>query len=133
MTEENVEVARAAIEALNADGVEGLIPYYSPDAVIYPFAEWVEASEYHGHDRLREMVALWTETVDDFAMQTHAIHDAGEAVVWLGWTAGRIKGVGSPIRQPAAGVFVRPAGGLVSEARFFLDWDRALAAAGLSE
>jgi ketosteroid isomerase-like protein len=133
MSQENLEVARAGIEALNSEGVEALLPYYAPDAVIYPFPEWVEASEYRGHDGLRAMVTLWTETVDDFALETHEIRDAGDQVVWLGWTTGRIKGADAPIRQMAGGVFLRPEGGLVREARFYLNWAQALEAAGLPD
>ncbi len=53
MSQENVEVVKRAYDALSAGGIEASLAYFRPDVVAYPFPEWVEASEYRGHDGQR--------------------------------------------------------------------------------
>src|SRR5262245_15089663 len=52
MSQENVERLKRAFAAFPADGVEVLLQFCSPELVVYPFPEWMEAPHYHGHDGL---------------------------------------------------------------------------------
>src|SRR5207248_1760025 len=97
---ENVEIVRRMYKGFEARGIEGALRYVAADAVWYPFPEWVEASEYPRHEGVREVVAVWTENFDEFAIEVHELREVGDQVVALTEQKGRIKGTGAPIRQP---------------------------------
>ena len=106
---------------------------FSSDAVVYPFPEWVEQSEYQGNDGVRKLTAVWTDNFDDFATEVEEVRDLGDRVMILGGTVGRIKGTGVPIRQPVGAVFSDFRDGKIGEAHFFMAKQRTLEAAGLRE
>ncbi|HEU0025307.1 MAG TPA: nuclear transport factor 2 family protein, partial [Thermoleophilaceae bacterium] len=57
MSQENVEVGRAAVEALNRGDVEGLVELWDPECEYHPALEGaVEGPKgaYIGHDGIRE-------------------------------------------------------------------------------
>jgi ketosteroid isomerase-like protein len=134
MSQENVEVVRDTMNAYNGGGgVDAMLPFIHPAAVTYPFPEWIEEPVYRGREGTRRLTEVWTKPFDEYAGEMHDILDAGERVVWLGWSTGRIKGAGTPIRQPLGVVFSNFRDGMIGEARFFLTWDEALQAAGLRD
>jgi ketosteroid isomerase-like protein len=134
MSQQNVEIVRGAMDAWNGGGgVDALLAFIHPDAVTYPFPEWPEDRVYRGHEGARRLAGVWTQPFDEYAGEMQEIRDLGDQVVWLGWTTGRIKGAGTPIRQPLGAVFSRFRGGMIGEGRFFLTWDEALDAARWSE
>ena len=133
MSEENVEVVRRAFETFSSDGVEALIPFCSPDLVVYPFPEWMEDPVYHGYEGWRELLNGWTQGFEDFAPEIEQLRDAGDnRVIWLGYNTGRIRGTNVPIKQPVGGVH-RLGDGLLLEIHYFMTWSETLEAAGLSE
>jgi len=128
MARENVEVVREMLEAFSAEGVDAALPHVAPDAVWHAVPEWPDESDYPGHDGVRRFTAAWTETFDDFALEIEEVREVGDRVVALFWVGGRPRGTGVSVRQPIGGAFtLRDA--LAVEARFFLTWDEALAAA----
>jgi ketosteroid isomerase-like protein len=133
MSLENVEIVRRLYEAFAADGTEATMAIFAADSIHYPFPEWFERSEYRGHQELRELLAVWTESFDEFAFEVSELRDAGDSVVMLGETVGRIMGTGVPIRQPLGAVYSDFRDGQIGKARNFLTWREALEAAGLSE
>jgi ketosteroid isomerase-like protein len=135
MSEENVERTRRAFEAFAAQGVEAVLEeFIAPDGVWYPAPEWVEDSEYRGHDGLRYLFSVWTGNFDDWTMEVIELHDAGDSVVVLIEHGGKIKGTDSPLRQPMGIVFSDfRQGRLVARIDYFQTWREALEAAGLSE
>ncbi len=133
MSEENVEIAKRAYDTFAAGGIEAALPCFAPDVVAYPFPEWVEDSEYRGHDGLRALIAVWTDNFDEFEFRNAEFREAGDSVLVLGETAGRIKGSGVPIRQPLGVVYSDFRDGMIGRTRNFLTWRQALEAAGLSE
>jgi ketosteroid isomerase-like protein len=133
MSEENVEIAKLAYERFAGGGIEAALPSFADDAVAYPFPEWIEQSEYRGHDGLRALIAVWTDNFDEFEFHNHEIREVGDSVVILGETAGRIKDSGVPIRQPLGVVYSDFRDGRIGESRNFLTWRQALDAVGLSE
>jgi ketosteroid isomerase-like protein len=104
MSQENVEVVRRFFGAFAAGGVEAALAFVRPDAVVYPFPEWVEESEYRDHDGFRRVIAVWTDNFDNFKLEVCEIREVGDRVLMLGETAGRIKSSGVPIRQPLGAV-----------------------------
>jgi ketosteroid isomerase-like protein len=129
MSEENVETVRRVYELFNEEGPEGAIVLSPPDVVWYPFPEWIEKPEYRGHDGIREVVAVWTDNFDEFAVEVEELRDLGDRVVALTIQSGKIKGTGSPVRQPVGVVYSGFRDGMVGEARFFQSWEEALAVA----
>ncbi len=103
MSQENVEIVRRTFEQLEKSGVEAALRFLASDVVLYPFPEWVEASEYRGHDGIRRVLAVWTENFDDFTMELQELRDTGDRVVALYEQWGRIKGSGVRVRQPVGG------------------------------
>jgi ketosteroid isomerase-like protein len=133
MSEENVEIVRRAFEALDENGVEGVLPFLASDVIFYPFPEWVEADEYRGHDGIRDVLAVWTQNFDEFTIEVDELRDAGARVVALYEQSGRTKDSGIPVRQRVGGVFWDFRRGEIGKASYFLSWDEAREAAGLSE
>ena len=128
-----MEVVRRVYAAAAAGGVEAALDSFAPDVVLYAFPEWPGPSEYRGHDGMRTLLAEWFENFDDFGIELHEIRDAGDKVVALAETIGRIKDSGLPIRQPLGVVYWDFRNGKIGEGRNFLTWREALEAAGLSE
>jgi ketosteroid isomerase-like protein len=121
MSQENVEIVRKGFEAFAARGVEGLMENFAAaDGVWYTAPEFVEASEYRGHDGLRSMVSVFTDNFDDWSLDVVELRDAGDSVVALIEHGGKIKGTDVPIRQPMGIVYSDfREGGQVGEARTF--------------
>jgi hypothetical protein len=46
MSEENVEAVRQGYAGFAENGVEGVIPFFTEDAVIYSIPEWPDDPEY---------------------------------------------------------------------------------------
>ncbi len=134
MSKEYVDISKRFIEAYAGGGsLEQALSVFPPDVLLHPFPEWVEESEYRGHDGVRRLTAVWTDNFDDFAIRVEEVRDLGDRVLILGETTGRIKDTGVPIRQPVGALFSDFRDGKIGEARFYLTWQQTLEAAGLSE
>ena len=133
MSQENVNLVVRAIEAFRVGGVEATLRFYPSDVLWHPFPEWVGDTEYRGHDGVRRVTGIWTDNLDDFAIELEEVRDLGDRVLMLGETAGRIKETGLPIRQRLGVVFSDFRKGKVGEAHYFATWAEALEAVGLRE
>ena len=133
MSHENLEIVRRTYEAFATGGVDATASWFAPDAVHFAYPEWAGPSVYSGAQGLRTLLAEWTDNFDDFELQFRELRDAGDSVVMLGETVGRIRGSGVPIRQPLGAVYSDFRNGQIGEARNFLTWREALEAVGLSE
>jgi ketosteroid isomerase-like protein len=131
MSRQNVELVRKAFDALRSDGIEASLGFVDPEGVWYTAPEWVEASEYHGHDGLRFLLSVWNDNFDDWTVDSLELREAGNSVVALFEHSGRIKGTDAPMRQPMGAVYSHIRDGKIGEARFFQSWNEALEAAGL--
>ena len=69
MSEENVEAVRQGYAGFAENGVEGVIPFFTEDAVIYSIPEWPDDPEYHGHDGVRRLFRQWAENFDEFRLE----------------------------------------------------------------
>ena len=134
MSQTNVELVRRAVDAWNSEGVEPLLEFYPEDVIWFPFPDSPDSADgFRGHDGIREVMAGWSDSFDEFAVVTTEIRDCGDKVVWLGEISGRIKGSRVPVHQPMGSVASDFRGGKIGKARFFPSWEEALEAAGLSE
>jgi ketosteroid isomerase-like protein len=133
MSQENVELVRRVVEAHNAGGAEAMLPYMADDVLWHPVPEWIEDTEYRGHEGVRKLMSIFTDNFDAYALGVKQIKPAGDRVVLLAEQLGRIKRSGAPVRQPMGCVISNIRGGKIGETHFFLSWQEALEAAGLSE
>ena len=134
MSQANVEVVREAVDAWNSGGVEAVLAFYPEDVVWYPFPDAPEnASGFHGHDGIRELMGGWSDGFDDYTVVTDEIRDLGDTVVALGEISGMIKGSNVPVRQPLGSTASNFQGGRIGKQSFFPSWEEALEAVGLSD
>jgi ketosteroid isomerase-like protein len=132
VTESNVEIALAAMEALNRDGWEGLWRFADPEIEFYEPPEQPGATVFRGIDAARAGVERsWGQTWVSQHSVVERFVDLGERVFLL--TVEHLRGRdGIEVTQPAGGILTFRAGKIV---RFEAWWDRdtALRAAGLAE
>ena len=133
MSQENVEVVRAAFQTFGAEGIEAALVFYAPDCVWYPTDRWLEGSAYRGHDGMRSLQAAFTENFDDFRFEVHDTRDAQDRVVALIDMTGRIRHSGAEVSQRLGFVVSGFRDGTFRDVRAFPSWDEALEAVGLSE
>jgi ketosteroid isomerase-like protein len=129
MSQENVEVVRAAYETWNAGDMDAYRELYDPGVVVRGLEGWPEPGPYVGREAVmrqwEQMREAWTadavEPIGDFI-------DAGDRVVvrqvWRG------AGHGPDMNMEMTNVFVVRNGRIVYQ-EFFWDHAEALEAAGL--
>jgi SnoaL-like domain len=105
--------------------------FYDTEAELHTPPEWLDQSVYRGHDGLREVLNLWTESFDEYQWSQERLIEGDDAIVGLYHQRGRIKGVDSWIEQPIGCVY-RFRGDKVSRLDVFFSWDAAITAAGVS-
>jgi ketosteroid isomerase-like protein len=135
MSQENVEVVRRAFNVYFTRGVDALLEEHIPlDGVWHTAPEWIEASEYRGHEGIRSLLSVFPDNFDDWRLDVIELRDSGDSVVALIEHGGKIKGTDTPIHQPMGVVFSDfREGGQVGRFHSFQTWREALEAAGLQE
>ena len=107
---------------------------YAPDCRFEPPPEFVSVgmqSTYHGHAGAREQAADLRESWERMDITPLEIVDADPRAAVLGHLRLRARGSGVEMDVPF-GVAYWIERGLVVRERWFLDWDEALHAAGIS-
>ena len=135
MSEEDVRVAQAALDAFARDGVDGWLDYFTDD-VDYRAAEGAidDRGPIHGKDALRAYAEDWTEMFDDVTFEPVEVIDAGDdTVIAVMRISGRPKGTSAEaLTLSVAGVnTIRD--GKIARSREYWTREEALKAAGLSE
>ena len=121
------------IEAFNAGGVEAALPYADPEILWRAPPEWLEQSEYRGHQGLRQLAGSWGENFDDYRLELEQVVALeGHRAVVLLHQQGRIKGGGHEVKQAVAWI-VEFANGRLARVDAYFGWEPALEAAGLSD
>jgi ketosteroid isomerase-like protein len=132
MSQANVEVATAAIDAFNEREVPAFAALTTPDFQWSPSMVAIEGTIFRG----REGIERYFESLE-FAWEKFHIHrgrfrEAEGVAVMLGHLEGRGMGSGVPVDSSLGMVFDFQ-DGLISRIRGFLDHAEALRAAGLDE
>jgi ketosteroid isomerase-like protein len=131
MSQENVEIVRRHMDAYLSGDNEAALAAYDPevqfDASLRP-----EGRIYHGRNGVAEAMRVWSGTWEDWKVEVEEIIDAGDQVLLVSRESGRGKGSGIEIDQQVFVVFTLRDGKIVRW-KGFVDRDRALEAAGLSE
>ena len=131
MSEENVQIARQAIEAWNAGDMDALRALYDPEAVMRNPSDWVDAGPYLGRDAvMRNFSQLRDIWPDKNFFDRVELLDAGDRVVAQVDFHGDTRGL--PLTVEMAWVYTMRQGLIVSP-EIFPSMDEALEAAGLTE
>ncbi len=133
MSEENVEIALAIVDAWNRGDLEAWLALWDEEAEFYPLRAQLEGESYSGHDGLMRFLAEMTQDFEEVRLEIDETRDAGgEQVVGIGRFRARGRASGVDINVPL-GVFTRVRRGKIVYTRFFSEPADALEAAGLSE
>ena len=131
MSQENVEIARQAIEAWNAGDMDALRALYDPEAVMRNPPDWAEPGPYLGRDAIMRQFSqvreIWPE--ENFFDRVDLL-DAGDRVVAQVDFHGGTRGL--PLTADMAWVYTMRHGLIVS-LELFPSREKALEAAGLTE
>jgi ketosteroid isomerase-like protein len=132
VTQQNLEIVRSLVAALNARDVDAMVgDFYAPDAEFVPAMQGaLEGTVYRGSDEIRayydEIYAVW----DQLRVDLDDVRQSGDTVFATGSVTLRGKTSGVELVRPWAFVF-ELAAGRVCRQRNFIDRDGALEAAGL--
>jgi ketosteroid isomerase-like protein len=129
MSQENVEIARRAVEAWQRDGPDGLLQFFDPEIKFTPVEE---GRPLYGHQGVRTNLESWLEEWDDFRVEIREILDSGARVLVALQISARGKGSGLEVAMPIYEVF-ELRNGLAVTWEEYADREEALEAAGLRE
>jgi ketosteroid isomerase-like protein len=132
MSQENVEIGLAAIDAWNRGDREAWLALWDEEAEFYPLRAQLEGESYSGHEGLERFLAELTEEFEEVRFEIEETRDAGEQVVGIGRFRARGRASGVDLDVPL-GVFTRVRRGRIVYTRFFSEPAEALEAAGLPE
>jgi ketosteroid isomerase-like protein len=131
VSQENVEVVRAALEAWNAADMDALRELYDPDVILIGLEGWPESGPFVGREAVvREFEQLREAWHADVLEPTSDFIDAGDRVavgmIWRG------VGQGPEMKMEVASVWTVRDGRIVRQQNFW-DHAEALRAMGLEE
>jgi len=131
--EENVALIRRAYEALQRDGVEGIIEFIDPEfEVETPAALAVEPQVYRGPDGVRRWFDTFLEVMDEVNLEADEFIPAGDRVVVPGRVVARGRDSGIETGQPVTQVWtIRDGKGVRMD--IYAKKQEALRALGLAE
>ena len=134
MSQENVEVVRAAVDAFGREGIDGVSDHWTED-IDHRAAEGAvdDRGPIEGKDAMRAYMQDWIDTFDDFKTEAVELIDAGDdKVVAVLRASGRAKLSGIEAEITYAVVYtIRD--GKIARGREYMTREQALEAAGLRE
>ena len=129
MAGDNLEIVQRAIEAFNANGVDGILPLIHPEfEATTPPDLASEPDTYRGHDGVRRWFDSFYEAMDDIRWDAHEFHEVGDRVVVEFTLRARGKTSGLDFGQNAVMVWSFR-GGKAIRIQLFQTLEEALAAA----
>ncbi len=132
MSQENVEVCRAVVEAFAREDTLALLERFDPSVVFTPLPDAPDLQSFHGHEGLMQGIAQTTEIWDDFSIELREMRDFDDHVLaslrW--WGRGPSSGIQMEVDICALAAFRN---GKIVRWQFFESEQQALEAAGLSE
>jgi ketosteroid isomerase-like protein len=132
MSEENLEVTRRGVEAVNGGDDDAVVETFHPDVVFEPRRASMQGT-YRGHAGVREWLADTRENFAAFRLVITDRRDLGDdRVLSIGTLYVRGQGSGVETEVPTAAIAAFRDGTIVS-LKDYGDRSKALEAAGLSE
>jgi ketosteroid isomerase-like protein len=132
MSQENVEIVRAAFEAWNRRDFDGWLADTHPDLEWYVLPDAPDPGPHRGHQVILERAALWQDTLADFRAEVQEYIDAGEYVIAPTRMRGRPPGSDAEVVLDEVYVS-KIRDGKIVELREYRTRAEALEAVGLSE
>jgi ketosteroid isomerase-like protein len=132
MSEENLEIALAVIDAWNRGDREAFLALWDEEGEFYPLRAQLEGESYSGHEGMTRFLAEMTQDFEEVRFEIEETRDTGEQVVGVGRFRARGRASGLDLNVPL-GVLTRMRRGKIVYARFFSEPADALEAAGLQE
>ena len=131
MSQENVEIVRAAFEAWNAGDMDAIRERFDGDVIMRMVEGWPESGPFVGREAVMRQLEQQRETwdADAFELITDFIDAADRVVVRLIW---RGEGQGPEYNLEFTGVYTVRKGKIFAIEHFW-DHTEALEAVGLSE
>ena len=133
MSEENVELARAYVEAFNEGGLDATEHLRHPQIEVFDPPELPDADRYVGEAAVRERVESYLAVGWNGQFSVQEYIDAGDEVVVIWHMTGQAALGGVPLDVPAVGHIYYFEEGKARRIRQYLTRAEALKAAGLSE
>ncbi len=124
---QQLELARAFIEAFRSGGVEELLRHSTSDVEIHSAPGWAGKPFYLGHDGGRELAAEWTESFQEYGWGPATYEQPDERRVLAFFRHHGRTREGIPIDGPLAALLELD-GDKVGTVRFFFTWEEARAA-----
>jgi uncharacterized protein len=133
MSRENVEVVRAAMDAMSARGRDGVADFLEPTIEFEEDARFPEAGTYSGHDEVLRYMGEFTAQFEEYVFTLEDVIDAGQDTI-LACLHIRGRGKGSSARfDTHAGWICTVRDGRIARVKAYLHRADALEAVGLSE
>src|SRR3954447_4190421 len=134
MSQENVEVVRAAIDAFGREGIGGISDHWTED-IDHRAVEGAvdDRGPIQGKDAMRAYIQDWIDTFDDFKTEAVELIDAGDdKVIAMLHASGRAKLSGIETDVTYAVVYtIRD--GKIATGREYMTREEAVEAAGVAE
>jgi|SRR5947207_2220184 uncharacterized protein len=131
VSEENVEIARRLIEAVNSGDVEGVLQCMDPAIEFVPKRAEVQGA-YRGHEGVREYLIDTAENFDLYQVDNEELRDLGDRVLVCDTL--RIRGKESGVEVATSTAIVLTfRGGKIARFEDFGERSKALEAIGISE
>jgi ketosteroid isomerase-like protein len=131
MSQENVEVVRRAIAAVNERDVESYLALCTPDVEVVTAFAPIEGAN-RGSEGVRQFFARLDEATTEFRLDIDSLRAMGDDRVLALVQGSGISQGGIPYSQPAATVYDL-VGAKLCRVRIYLNRSEALEAAGLRE
>jgi ketosteroid isomerase-like protein len=128
MSQQNVEVAKRAIDAFNARDVEVFTSLTTLDFEWSPSMVAIEGKVFHGGEGIRAYFVSLGDAWEEFLILPDRFRDLADLVIMLGRLSGRGKNSGVPVDSSLGMVFDFRAG-VIARIRGYLDHDETLRAA----
>jgi ketosteroid isomerase-like protein len=135
MSQENVEIARAAFEAWNAGELQDVLSHFHPELVYHPRADEPDPSPHVGRDAYERLVYGFVDSFSEVTFEVLELIDAGDHVIASTVLHAVLRGQGSA----SAGVsdtyvfIYKLRDGLVVEGWEYRTKQEALEAGGLAD
>jgi ketosteroid isomerase-like protein len=127
---ENLDLVQAVFDAYFRGDEPALLALVAADVVSTQFPEQIDVRDYHGHEGVRQVMADWIGSWDDWSIEILGAREVGDLVVAKARQLGRGVGSGAPMDAEAIFVFtVRK--GLIARWQMFSSEEQAMKAVGL--
>src|SRR6478672_896322 len=131
MSQENVEVVRMAVDAVNRGDIQEVLAFIDANAELHSaIIGGAEGNVYRGHDGFRRWYAETEATFEELRTELTEFRELGDRVVGLGHIYARGRESGAELDSATGWVFTLR-NGKVLKAEGFLSPDKALKAVGL--